>query len=424
MRIDLMRLIRDHGIAATRHDGRTTQTANAQVVMPSPAALAACELPPHSDVNGVDMEPGMALVAWRREGTTPAVNVVDPTESFPVYEGEGEGPEPNLFTLRHSDEVEGNVLRADGDGIPLLAEGGANARIMERLHAWLHSTQARDSLDPDKRTQLKQNLFDFVKAVAERTGDRSFARTACTMQILHAYGDVAMPEGMDRYLESKAIRAEIARLDPDHPDALGSTAPVSELLQRHGVMRTAQHGISVRTGGGHLVNDETLGEMFRANQKLCEDVFHPLTSQPIEDISLGLLKMEEYETLVGSLAGDGRELSGEWVQQACARMTEVVEAGVGEDYRFESSFWTSEGRDILLISEPEMPLHQGEAGMAYFYSWPSESRKPVMDWEQRVSGVSPEDIPSADEVARLRTALDELVPEQELEPVDDDDPYP
>ena len=423
MRVNLMRLIQEHGIAATRHDGQTTDTANAQVVLPGPATLAACELPPDSDTAGVDMEPGMALVVWKREGAQPGVNVIDPTEPLPADEGEEQARDPNLFTLRSSDVVEGNILRAGDDEIPLLAEGGSNARIMERLHAWLHSARARDSLEADKRTQLTQNLFEFVNAVVERTGDRSFARTACTMQILHAYGDVAMPEGMDRYLESKAIRAEITRIDPGHPDALSNPAPVTELLRRHGIERTAQSGISVRPAGGRVVNDETLGQMFRANQKLCEDVFHPLTTLPIEDISVGLLTLEEYETLAGSLAAADGELSGEWVQQACAKMTEVVEAGVGANYRFESSFWTSEGRDVLLISEPEMPLHDG-TGMAYYYSWPNDTRKPVMDWEQRVSGVSPEDIPSTEEVARLRTALYEITPEEELEPADDDDPYP
>lgn len=392
-------------VATTRHDAETTFKSNAQIVLPPADVVRECADETEGIV-AVDMEPGMALAAWRNEQGRSRITVIDPADEGDIDPETGlPVEEPVLYTLAGSENIQGDVERAQDGNMPLIADGGDNATLMFRLHSWLHSERAHDVLDADIRQRLVGTLYSFVTDVADRTGDPEWEKTSLMMHILDNYRDAPVPEGFDRYLEGKNLRNMIAAVDPHHEDAGVNVAPVSALLQARGVEASARAGSSIRVLNGRSVSDDELRAAVKSNDALCRHVFQPLTRTAIEDLAVGLLDQNEYERLVEALEESDEVLSGTWVDQVLGKLNEVVQTGVGNRYEYQTILASAAGRDILLVNEPGL-------GARYYYSWETGERRPLLeiDGQEGIPTISPEEIPDPQEIERLRAALDEIRP--------------
>ena len=393
-------------VATTRHDAETTYRSNAQIILPPAEVVHDCA----DDAEGivaVDMEPGMALAAWRNEEGRSRVTVIDPADEGDVDPETGfPAQEPVLYTLAGSDNIQGDVERAGDGNMPLIADGGDNATLMFRLHSWLHSGRAHEVLDAQIRQRLIGTLYRFATDVADRTGNPEWEKTSLMMHILDSYRDAPVPEGLDRYLEGKNLRNMIAAVDPDHEDAGVNVAPVSALLQTRGVEASARPGSSVRVINGRSVSDDVLRAAVKSNDALCRHVFQPLTRTAIEDLAVGLLDQDEYDRLVETLRESDEVLSGVWVDRVLGKLNDVVQTSVGARYEYQTVLASAEGRDILLVNEPGLGAH-------YYYSWETEERRPLLeiDGAQGIPTISPEEIPDIQEIERLRAVFDEMRPQ-------------
>ena len=371
---------------------------NAQLILPSRDQLQACEAAEDSTV-AVNMEPGTALAIWRDEEEKVRATVIFPEGD----EDSAPADEPVLFTLRGTAGVDADIERAPQDNcVPLLAQGHsdtvANPDILFKLHSWLHSGRAHELVDDDIRQSLISTVQTFVHDVADRTGDMDFERSGLMMNVLANMDGAPTPQGLDRYLEARVLRERIRQLDPDHPEAgRDDNATVTQWLRDHEIDREASTGISVRSPTGAMVNDNALRDAVLANDTLCRQVFRPLTKTPIDDLSIGLLSGEEYDQLHQTLQEQEEILSGEWVDKAVGKVEETVSQALGERYEYEVAIASSDGRDVMLVKEPQFGMH-------YFYSWNTADRRPLLeiDGEPGIPTISPEEIPSAERVEALR----------------------
>ncbi len=388
--------------ATTRHDAETAYRTNAQVILPSAAVLRESE-DDDPAAYAVDMDPGMGLAIWRSEdGATRATVIVPEADEAPDAEEDGDGMEPVLYTLRNTRNIEGDVERAEQDGnIPLIAEGGNNAAIMLRLHSWLHSDRAHEVIEEDLRRGLIGTLRVFVGDIGERTQSRSFDQTGLMMNVLENLRDAPVPEGLDRYLEARMLRERIRVLDPANADA-GRASPegMNGVLGERGVTARADAGVTVRAPTGPmLVDDNMLRQAVRTNGALCRQVFRPLTKTAIEDLAVGILEREEYDTVIQAFRDRDEVLSGPRVDKAVEKLGTVIQDSVGERYQYEVSLASADERDVILVREPGYGMH-------YFYSWETVDRRPLleMDGGEGIPTISPEEVPDTDELERLRGA--------------------
>lgn len=224
----------------------------------------------------------------------------------------------------------------------------------------------------------------------------------CLFSLRDAFGEARLPVGEGALiLRSRAdlIRARIATVDPNNPDALGASTPFPRLLDRCGVdarsdgVRVSGMGLLTRSGLRHMVEEGALRD----------GLFTRICRTPPERIEAVALSTEEAARLDRSL--EAARLSGPWVDAvrgAGARLTGSGTSG----YRLDLTLYAADGRDLMLMSDT---VGQ-ETGVSILFSWPSRDRSPTLETpEGPVYAICPEEIPNKDEVIRLERVLTDLM---------------
>lgn len=338
------------------------------------------------------VEPNQAPVAWpigQHENSDVVVPLIVPAEGAnvllhfsPFRAIEHERLISSLMAARraageNAEQLEGTA--PDGD---MLANAGAWIGMMSDHFA---DMRARLEEDPDSvpghlRTQA------LIAGLTERYGEADFPNGLT-------------PADLARYTQADAIRAEITKLAPDHPDALPAERSMSDIL-------SADFGIEDGSAGRgsaarwptYTQSDEIL-RMVRSNDRLCREVFGAMTSTPIEHLQCGRVSPDTVQLIKARMGEAGARIEADWCQAVNATLNDIFSQTM-RGYQYETAYFSAGGRDILTVQD-----HQG----GYVYSWPSEDRRPVMEIGNRlVAGIAADAVPSQEDIARLSDVLSTL----------------
>jgi hypothetical protein len=291
-----------------------------------------------------------------------------------------------------------------------------------------HMLRARESLfvainenpDIDANAQVRR-LLGALQGSFERIQNEPEAfpaealKDAFTASMIDAYGNAQLPvepEAFLRKVRADALRLEIGRMEPGHPDALGrDPVGVDGILQNAGMEGAVDRGAAVRAPGGRLIGDRDMIRMLSANDRLCREVFGAATSTTIEDLSVKLLKVSEVEALREHFEQEDAIEQGEWVDEVLGRMRAITQ-GAMPRYQFEATIASVDGRDVLLVTDSvggTMGFNDGSQGVGYLYSWPTADRRPTMEVNRGlIATFGAEDVPSEEELDRLERVRNEL----------------
>jgi hypothetical protein len=231
--------------------------------------------------------------------------------------------------------------------------------------------------------------------------------------ITDSYGPVDFPVSdaqIRRKAAADALRREIAALRPDHPDAAAAGRDFVAALADHGLETlAAAQGGQILAGGRRASVDQALRQAVAANERLCREVFGAMTRTSIDDLDVSAVRLQSYEALLPRL--DNQRQSGPWMDEVRARVARITQ-GVMPGYESRLEMITDEGRDYLFVVDTPSRA----AGFAAVYSWPSETRQPLMEiGAGRTVNISAADIPSEEEVERLGRVRTALITEQQIE---------
>lgn len=334
------------------------------------------------------------------------------------------------------------VARIDGSGqtIGSIARGGQDAGIclsvqvegnqqylpfsgtgMFGAHEVLTGLSQRgQDLTENENRALASISELFTMAAASPDPDRfpeEIRAMAMRSILLADYANVRMgisDTEMVRYFQGVSLRNQISALDSGHPDASQSRTSHADLLA--GMEGTAAPGAIFRNIGS-IRNSLTFGRTAHANDVMVRNIFGAMTNTPIEELSVSMMSVPGVNALRENLAG--HRLTGDWVEAIEAHVHAVLQNGpiavngVGEmGYRFNIELYEHSGRDILLVTDSS----NTRDGNGYAYSWPSTDRHLVAEFNgQNFATISPEAVPSEEEIARLNAALEEVRQRQLLE---------
>ena len=214
---------------------------------------------------------------------------------------------------------------------------------------------------------------------------------------------------LGRYCTGARLRADIHALDPGNPDALSSRGTHADIVNEFGV--TVGESSGARQRMVHtVIGTMTQGRAARANEALLRSIFGAVTSTPIEQLSVSMVQIDDFDYLRERMAD--RRLTGPWVDaftahaEALLRGGPVAADGSGaQNYRFETMLAQVEGRDFLLVRDEA----DGRPPAGYVYSWPTSDRHMLTNRDNLISAnISLEEVPSEAEIARLTAVLNEL----------------
>ncbi|MCW3782596.1 hypothetical protein [Defluviimonas salinarum] len=331
-----------------------------------------------------------------------------------------------IVTLHWGRRIEGRHVPAGQDAglaIEITGADGAPRRIpftglnmLSAREQLIAMSERGTSLSADQGGVLAgiQGVLEIISANpdTERFGG-ALVGQAFIASMIDGAGHVRLSvsdEEFGRKARADMIRAQISRLARDHPDGLSGAAPLATLLREAGLSSAAaRSGAEVRAAGGAMVTEEALRRMVTANDRLCREVFGAMTTTPIEKLGVAMISPAELEALVEEFSD--RILTGEWVDRICSR-AERIAGGAMHGYSFRTCMISTDGRDILAISDPVGDA----AGQAFLYSWPSVERLQIAETDAgHIVNISPEEVPDETEIARLKVVLDALICETALE---------
>jgi hypothetical protein len=275
---------------------------------------------------------------------------------------------------------------------------------------------SNDNTLTDSQRSLLMGVQETLEMAAslpdpERFNSKMLA-DAFQASMIDSFGDFEMgvtPEDFVKKSRADLIRARIAMINPDHPDALVSSNTLGQTLENMGVTVNINGlGAQVRAPGNQQITEDAMRRTIQANDKLCRDVFGALTETPIEKLNASMISIRDLETIRDGFAD--KRLTGDWVDTANKRAHELTRGAMG-NYSFEMDVFVSDGRDIMVINDT---VGQSQ-GVAFVYSWPTATRRAVMEIESGlVANVSPEEIPTDEEIERLQAVMQNLLVEADL----------
>ena len=207
------------------------------------------------------------------------------------------------------------------------------------------------------------------------------------------------PDAFARHAKASMIRARIEANDRDHPEAARQCDDLDEILSR--VIGKKINPV-LRQGMGTPIDEQFLRKITNATDGMADRVLGSLSRAGVNRMSARALTSEDMALFARGVAR--RKLSGEWVEAAKDRLANMSEShGIGPAGELE--FFNLGRRDIVAIRDSM----SDQSGAVFLYSWPEYDRMPV----SRVDGellfhLSPEEVPSKLDLAKLRSALDEL----------------
>lgn len=369
-----------------------------------------------SEHDGV-VQRNSARVAFITETTVAASRALSVDDAkYRVKDGD---PDVNYGSLvaviRDADGIAHAKLFGPGVGASLYLdcdgeEIGITGEDMLKLREKVVAMSSRDvQLSDNHRRALSgiQEIFEMVSSAPNT--DRFSANLIAQSyhaSMIDSFGEVRLPvsdEEFSRKGRADLIRAKIGLLDPLHQDAIGNARPLRSILSDAGCEITLS-GVSaeIRSAAARHINEEAIRRTILANDRMCREVFGAMTSTPIENLSAAMISTDGLEKL--RQVKSNRRLSGDWIDQVHSRAKEIAQAGM-PNYKFEMDVFSEDGRDYLTISD--------NVGMknnaAFVYSWPSSERIAAMEIaEGRIINISPEEIPSEDDIQRLSEVLLQL----------------
>ncbi|MXX87941.1 MAG: hypothetical protein F4213_13110 [Boseongicola sp. SB0677_bin_26] len=272
----------------------------------------------------------------------------------------------------------------------------------------------------DRCLQRLDEMFHTVREDREDRFSGEMVATAYYASMTDSIlGDAPIPVELDEFVRmcrANVLRARIGALDPDHADALQSSAPLMDILNRHGVSP-----VTMGSGGkirGQVNIEDDLLRAVAANEMMTRDVFGRLTTTSVPDLSASIVALDELQKLRSS--AEMNALSGDWVDLAST----AVKDAIGESmpgYEFKMEMYCADGRDLMLIEDSV----GARTGHAYVYSWPRATRLATAEMNgQSVLQLSSEECPNAEEIARLEAVIEHLPRVIQARPADLDDDTP
>lgn len=359
----------------------------------------------------------------------PAHAVFITQESVAAARAKGIAAEPNTPDVSYGDVL---VLtrfadgRSLGEHVPAGRDAGVALRILteedgEYLLPFTGKNMllAREKLfslsdrgvplQPEQRKTISgiQGLFEVIMAHPDpdRFGPVLIGQ-AFQSSMIDSLGDVSMPvsdEEFGRKARADLLRAKIARIDPEHPDALGSARALLQILSNTGINpEAASYGAAATGLGGARITEDGLRRMVAANDRLSREVFGAMTRTSIENLSAAAISFRDFERIRGGALGP--LLSGPWIEAVGDRLEAIFGDRIS-GYHCDMIIVSRDGQDILTLSDPV----SAQNGLAFIYAWPTAHR--LVDAEigkGHVVNISPEEVPSEGEIRRLATVLDHI----------------
>lgn len=316
------------------------------------------------------------------------------------------------LAVRGIAELELGVIQETEDGRKLIPFTGPSLFTARQSLAHLGEAGALD-INGQRALAGIQGYFEHVLAdpQSERHSAGMVAQ-AYMASITDSYGPIDFPVSdaeIRRKAAADALRREIAAIDPAHADAMGAGRGFVEALAEHGLETlAAAQGGQILAGGRRATVDQALRNAVAANERLCRDVFGAMTRTSIDDLDVSAVRLASYEALLPRL--DNQRHAGPWMDEVRARVATIT-CGVMPGYESRLEMISDGGRDFLFVVDTPSRA----AGFAAVYSWPTESRQPLMEiGAGRSVNISAADIPSEAEIARLTRVRTGLLAEREV----------
>lgn len=218
-------------------------------------------------------------------------------------------------------------------------------------------------------------------------------------------GDVEMaisPEEFARKMRADSLRAQIGLLSPDHADALTNCRPLNDVLSRFGASAHVSIGAASRAGVAGNMQGQSTQAVARANDHMVRRVFGAMTRTPAERLAVTMIPLTVIQRVSQDLAE--HKITGDWIGGVQQRLDQIF-GEMMPGYRASVEIASVDGNDILLVTDSI----GNQNGMGYIYSWPSADRVLLMDiGANQVFTISPEEVPSEEEIIRLQGVVDEI----------------
>lgn len=319
----------------------------------------------------------------------------------------GERPEPGSPDVRYGDVLvswrdsqgwQGTHAKAGQDAgvyLSMLDEAGRSTVLpftgmsMFLAHQKLRPRELTGRIDTHQQRVLDgiRGVFDVVVgAILDDRFPDSLTGMVFACRIAgdgsQPHLDVA-PDEFARHAKASMIRARIEMCDPDHPEAARECDRLDDILSR--VIGKSISPV-LRQGTGTPIDEQFLRKIAAAAPGMSA---RALTSEDMALFGRGAAR---------------RRLSGAWVNAASSRLDEMSE-NLGPGTAGQIEIFNLGRRDIVAIRDSM----SDQSGSVFLYSWPEYDRMPVSRVDRSlVFHLSPEEIPSKLELAKLRSALDEL----------------
>ena len=277
----------------------------------------------------------------------------------------------------------------------------------------LHKSGQALSTDQARALEGVQEIFQMVASAPDP--DRfptPFIAQAYRAAMIDHFGlfeSSVDPEQMTRKSRADLIRARIGMLDPGHADAITTARPLRETLSGAGI-ELSEAGVSrdLSMPGIDKLNEEAIRRAIQSDDSLVRDFFGAVTATPVDRISMATIPLSALKRMRDE--GGRAPLSGNWVDTLSERFRRITgDSGSG----FELAMFSEGGRDIIAMSVPDEKRRE----LAVVYSWPTADRIPVIDaGGMRHLSLSPEEVPSDDEVRRLSEMLGRIEDVANIDP--------
>lgn len=335
----------------------------------------------------------------------------------------GERPEPGSPDVRYGDVLvswrdsqgwQGTHAKAGQDAgvyLSMLDEGGRSTVLpftgmsMFLAHQKLRPRELTGRIDTHQQRVIDgiRGVFDVV--VGAILDDRFPDGLTGMVFACRIAGDGSQPhldvapDEFARHAKASMIRARIEMCDPDHPEAARECDRLDDILSR--VIGKSISPV-LRQGTGTPIDEQFLRKIAAAAPGMSDRVLGSLSRADVKRMSARALTSEDM-----ALFGRGaarRKLSGAWVEAASSRLNEMSE-NLGPGTAGQIEIFNIGRRDIVAIRDSM----SDQSGSVFLYSWPEYDRMPVSRVDRSLAfHLSPEEIPTKLELAKLRSALDEL----------------
>lgn len=238
-----------------------------------------------------------------------------------------------------------------------------------------------------KEAQLAIKADEFAGIAAKAAAD-SF-----TAKLRELTRDDLTAADKAKVQEARQLKAEIAMLNPEHPDAAAAVMPAAyagDCEAAEELMDSFPHdpeGISAAQQSAMSRNPDF---------NMVTRQFSVATTTPVMQIQKRALSHTGFKTIAQEIAKyENKEASDVILPRMAAVTTDFMEG-----YKWQGKVYSKDGADVLLMRDEYA---------AFVYAWDSESRVGEIDVTATVlASMSQDDVPSDEDLEALKATLAEL----------------